>query len=170
MPRVSESKQAFRRNRVLIAGGSAESRCELGRHIESEPDLEVCGESATLAGIDEQTKALKPDLIIIDIPARGKGGFGHFKKLRTLFPNGRFLAVASREDPGLAERLLRAGAHGYILSHDVPHDLALASRDVLRGTIYLSEAVLGATHTLRSRSTPQRTKTRHARTAKKPRR
>jgi DNA-binding NarL/FixJ family response regulator len=107
--------------------------------LDSEPDLAVC---ATATSVSEALAAVEravPDLVVTDLTMAGRGGIDLIKDLLALHP-GLLILVCSMHDEALyAERVLRAGAKGYVMKDaDGPTFLA-AIRRVLGGQLYMSE-------------------------------
>src|SRR5690606_12159911 len=73
----------------------------------------------------------------------GKNGLELIKDLRAAHKSTALL-VHSMHDEGLyVERVLRAGAQGYIMKHEGGRKVMDAIRRVLDGDIYVSEAMSG---------------------------
>ena len=109
--------------------------------INQEPDLEVCGEADGAVSALEAIKSLKPDLALVDITLPRKSGLVLVKDIRLWAPSV-YVFVLSMHDEGLyAERVLRAGGHGYIMKSEGGEKLLQAIRHVLDGKTYVSEDV-----------------------------
>ncbi len=106
--------------------------------VADEPDLEVCGEAEDVSGALQQVKSLRPDVVVIDLSLKGGHGLELIQEIKT--SNERItMLVSSMHDESLyAERVLRAGAMGYISKQESPDKIIGALRQVLRGEIYLS--------------------------------
>jgi twitching motility two-component system response regulator PilH len=61
--------------RVLIVDDHAVVRTGLRKVLESEPDIEVVGEAGDAKNAVFQTRATKPDVILMDVVMPGKNGF-----------------------------------------------------------------------------------------------
>ncbi len=69
----------------------------------------------------------------------------------------KVLVISMHDEALYADRVLRAGADGYIMKQEDPDEIVHAVRDVLGGHIYVSEAVLGhAPKTVARVSSPAR--------------
>ena len=106
--------------------------------INREPDLVVCGETDSAAKALSLIKKTAPDLALVDITLPGKSGLELVKELKTVRPQQAILAISMHEESLYAERMLRAGALGYINKHQAPEELLKAIRQVLAGRIYVS--------------------------------
>ncbi|MGD1084896.1 MAG: response regulator transcription factor [Verrucomicrobiota bacterium] len=107
--------------------------------IQRESDMEVCGEAEdapeAVAGI-EQTR---PDIVIADISLKKTHGLELVKDLQARSPSLPVLVLSMHDESLYAERVLRAGARGYITKQEATKKILLAVRQVLGGQIYVSE-------------------------------
>jgi DNA-binding NarL/FixJ family response regulator len=101
--------------------------------------MESCGEAGDTQSALEIIRQTKPDLVIIDITLRGPSGIDLIKHLRALSMNVPILVLSMHEESIYAQRVLRAGANGYITKHQSAQEIAAAIRKILAGDIYLSE-------------------------------
>ncbi|HVT89291.1 MAG TPA: response regulator transcription factor [Tepidisphaeraceae bacterium] len=107
--------------------------------INSEPDLEVCGEAATMQETLGLIAKVHPQLAIVDISLDGNNGIELIKNLSSRWPNIPLLAYSMHDESIYAERALRAGAKGYVMKQSPPESLLSAIRQVLKGKTYLSD-------------------------------
>jgi DNA-binding NarL/FixJ family response regulator len=115
----------------------------LAQLINHEPDLEMVGEASDARTALTGVLDAKPDLVIIDISLPGKNGLELIKDLKAS-SDGVLMLVHSMHDESLyVERVLRAGAHGYIMKHEGGKKVMDAVRKVLRGEIYVSPEMSG---------------------------
>lgn len=111
----------------------------LAQLISNEPDLIVCGESGRGQEAVELVDKLNPDLLLADISLPDKNGIEVIKDVRTIKPGLSILVISMHDESLYAERVLRAGARGYIMKQEGGRKLMAAIRQVLSGQIYLSE-------------------------------
>src|SRR5262245_33710841 len=126
------------KKKIFIVDDHPIMRQGLAQLINHEPDLQVVGEAsdagAALSGVLET----KPDIVIIDISLPGKNGLELIKDIRAHLKHV-FLLVHSMHDESLyVERVLRAGAQGYIMKHEGGKKVMEAVRKVVNGEIYVS--------------------------------
>ena len=127
------------RKRLLILDDHPMMREGLAQLINNENDLTVCGEAGTgLEAIDLVAKQ-KPDLVLADISLPDKSGLEVIKELRSFHPDTAVLVISMHDESLYAERVLRAGARGYIMKQEGGKKLMEAIRKVLGGQIYVSE-------------------------------
>jgi DNA-binding NarL/FixJ family response regulator len=129
------------KRRIFIVEDHPITRRGLVGLINQEADLEVCGEAESAVRALEAIKTLKPDLALVDITLPRKSGLVLIKDIRLWAP-GVYVLVLSMHDENLyAERVLRAGGHGYIMKSEGGEKLLQAIRRVLTGKTCVSEGV-----------------------------
>jgi DNA-binding NarL/FixJ family response regulator len=106
--------------------------------INRQPDLCVCGEVANARQAMDAVLKLAPDLVLVDITLPGKSGLELVKDLKAQHPQLAILGLSMHEEMLYAERMLRAGAAGYITKQQSPEELVKAIRRVLDKRVYLS--------------------------------
>lgn len=109
--------------------------------INREADLQVCGEVENAHQAMEAVRRLSPDLALVDITLPGKSGLELVKDLKAIAPRLAILAISMHDESLYAERMLRAGAGGYITKHQAPEELVKAIRQVLTHNVYVSREV-----------------------------
>ncbi|MBI2478886.1 MAG: response regulator transcription factor [Planctomycetia bacterium] len=113
-------------------------RVGLAARISPQPDMEICGEAASVDEALAQVKATSPDLCIIDMQLVDSHGIDLIKAIHTRFPSTKMLVVSAFDESLYAERALRAGAHGYINKRELQDNILAALRTVIDGQRYLS--------------------------------
>jgi DNA-binding NarL/FixJ family response regulator len=127
--------------RVLIVDDHPIVRQGLRRMIEPEPDLVVCGEVQTEREARAAIRALVPDVVIVDISLAQGDGLELVRDVHAQYPELPMLVLSMHDELIYAERMLAAGASGYIMKQAASDQLLLALRQVLSGGRYLSEAL-----------------------------
>ncbi len=125
--------------RLLLVDDHPIMRHGLVQLISAEPDLEVCAEAGTAAeGMDAAAKH-HPDLVIADLTLPDKHGLEFIKDLRAMHPGIQIMVLSMHDESLYAERVLRAGARGYLMKEAAAGNLIHAVRRVLGGDMYLSD-------------------------------
>jgi DNA-binding NarL/FixJ family response regulator len=101
----------------------------------------VCGEAQDRAGALAAMAAHRPELAIIDLALKDSDGLELIKDIRLHWPNVLMLVVSMYEESLYAERVIRAGARGYVTKQEATRDILSAIRRVLSGRVYLNENV-----------------------------
>ena len=131
------------RIRVLIVDDHAVVRSGLRRVLEAEPDLEVVGEAGDARNAVFQTRATKPDVILMDVVMPGRTGIEAIPDVLHDAPEAKVLILSMQDDPRYVREAFDAGASGYVLKEAVDTDVVAAIRDVAGGGRYVHPA-LGA--------------------------
>jgi len=109
--------------------------------INREPDLAVCGSAEEMHSALQTIDALKPDILIVDISLNGPDGLDLLKNIRAKDPNLPVLILSMHDESIYAERVLRAGANGYIMKQEGTDRVLIALRRILNREIYVSDRV-----------------------------
>lgn len=105
-------------------------------------DIKVTGEAHDAAGAIEQAKALRPDVILLDLRMPGASGVQAIRRLREQEWPGAVLILTSYGDQAYVRQAIEAGADGYLLKNAPTEDLIAAIRAVARGRRQLSPELL----------------------------
>ena len=127
--------------RVLIVDDHPIVRQGLRRIMENEEDLVVCGEAESVREARTAIKELSPDVMIVDISLKQGDGIELVRDVRAHHPQLPILVLSMHDETIYAERMLSAGANGYIMKLAASEQFLVALRRVLEGGIYVSEAV-----------------------------
>src|SRR5688572_22084596 len=126
---------------VFVVDDHPITRRGLTQLINNEPDLKVCGEADNaIAGLDD-IKRVKPDVVLVDITLPRRSALMLVKDIRLWVPSAYVLALSMHDESLYAERVLRAGGHGYIMKNEGGDKLLQAMRRVLDGVTYVSEGI-----------------------------
>ncbi len=106
--------------------------------IQQEPDLIVCGEAESRHQALETIAATRPHLAIIDLTLKDSHGLDLIKDIRIQYPSLLMLVVSMHDELLHGERVIRAGAHGYITKQEATRNVLSAIRTVLNGGVYFS--------------------------------
>jgi DNA-binding NarL/FixJ family response regulator len=136
-PRTPHAQQ--KRIRILLVDDHPMVRERLADVINREADLMVSGEAEDRHGAIEAILAQPPDLVIVDLKLKNSDGLELIKDIRARWPKMRMLVVSMHDESLYAERVIRAGASGYITKQEATRKILLAIRRVLTGSIYLNE-------------------------------
>ena len=132
---------AVSQRQVFIVDDHPITRRGLTQLINAEPDLKVCGESDNAITGLEDIKRIKPDIVLVDITLPRRSGLMLVKDIRLWVPSTYVLALSMHDESLYAERVLRAGGHGYIMKNEGGDKLLQAMRRVLDGVTYVSEGI-----------------------------
>ena len=128
-------------SRILIVDDHPLVRAGLAQLIGDCPDLEVCGEAADMAEALRLIDSDCPDLAIIDLSLAGGSGLDLIERIKSRNLDILMLVASMHDETLYAERVLTAGARGYINKQEAQESIIRAIRQVLAGKVYLSEAM-----------------------------
>ena len=127
--------------RILIVDDHPLVRTGFAQLIGDCPDLEVCGEAADMAEALRLIDNDCPDLAIIDLSLAGGSGLDLIEHIKSRDQDILMLVASMHDETLYAERVLAAGARGYINKQEAQDSIIRAIRQVLGGKVYLSEAM-----------------------------
>lgn len=132
---------APKKYRVLIVDDHPLFRHGVADLVESEADLEVCGEAESAPLALEAIRKHRPDLVIADISLRGTNGIDLIKSIKAEHRTLPVLVLSMHDESLFAARALRAGARGYVMKQEALDRVLGAIRVVLEGEVYVSPAM-----------------------------
>jgi len=129
--------------RVVLAEDQAIVRGGFRALLDAESNIEVAGEAETGDQVLKQVRALRPDVVVMDIRMPGMDGLEATRRITedTALSNTRVLILTTFELDEYVFRALRAGASGFLLKGGEPADLVLAIRVVATGESLLAPSV-----------------------------
>ncbi len=126
------------RRRVFLVDDHPMIRAGLAGLIQSQPDLEVVGEAADAPSALQAIVSCQPDLVLTDLTLPGRSGIDLIKDLLAVRPDLSILVLSMHDEMVHAERVLRAGARGYVMKEAGGERLMAAIREVLTGRVSVS--------------------------------
>ena len=125
--------------KILIVDDHPLVRTGFAQLIGDCPDLEVCGEAGEMNEALRQIEATRPDLAIIDLSLAGGSGLDLIERIKSRYKDVLMLVASMHDEILYAERVLTAGARGYINKQEAQDSIVKAIRHVLGGRVYLSQ-------------------------------
>jgi DNA-binding NarL/FixJ family response regulator len=129
--------------RIVLAEDQPMVRAGFRALLDSREDIEVVGEAATGAEALEQARALRPDVVVMDIRMPEMDGLEATRRItddRSL-GHTRVLVLTTFELDEYVFGALRAGASGFLLKGGEPADLVHAIRVLAGGESLLAPSV-----------------------------
>jgi two-component system NarL family sensor kinase len=123
------------RKRILIADDHDVLRRGIRTMLESDPDLEVCGEAVDGKDALEKTLAQTPDLVILDINMPIMNGLDVLRQIVRHRPQTKVLAFSVHDSKQIVEEILAAGAHSYLSKATAGQHLVHEVRLLLNGRV-----------------------------------
>ncbi|MBB3168460.1 response regulator [Simiduia aestuariiviva] len=127
--------------KILVVDDHDLVRTGIVRMLSDVEGIEVIGEADSGETAITRTKELSPHVILMDVKMPGMGGLEATKKLLHWHPEVRIVAVTACDDDLYPQRLLQAGASGYITKGADLKEMIEAVHTVVRGDIYMSNNI-----------------------------
>ncbi|GEM_PF-83370 len=138
--------RTFGKARILLVDDHPLVREGLTLSINQAGDMEVCGSVATASQALQALTTLRPDVAVLDLSLEGANGLDLLKDLRAQHPHVRVMVLSMHDELLYAERVARAGGRGYMMKKEPPEKLVEAIRNILRGGLAFSEALVWRLH------------------------
>jgi DNA-binding NarL/FixJ family response regulator len=129
------------KKKILVVEDHPLFRAMLVQLIGQELGMSVCGETDNIKDALALIKQSHPDAAIVDLTLQGSSGLELIKELKARNLALPVLVLSMHAEGLYAERVLRAGAKGYVSKHESPAEVVEAIRKVTDGHIYVSERV-----------------------------
>ena len=107
--------------RVLLADDHPIMRAGVRLMLENEADIEIVGEADNGLKAVDMTKALHPDVVIMDISMPDLDGFEATRRIVQCCPGTRVLVLTMYDSEEHFFEILKAGAVGYVPKKAAPH-------------------------------------------------
>src|SRR5262249_49946671 len=131
--------QTSKKVKILVVDDHPIVRQGLAMVINQEDDMILDCEAGDATEAMECFKKSQPDLAIVDISLKGASGIDLTKSLLALSPKLPVLVISMYDESLYVERVLRAGARGYLMKQEATEKVVSALRKILSGEIYVSE-------------------------------
>jgi DNA-binding NarL/FixJ family response regulator len=124
--------------KIIIVDDHPIVREGFAKLINSEEEFEVVGTAEDANSALSMIQEVKPDVAMVDLSLKESSGIELIKDLQNICPEVRILVVSLHDEEIYAERVLRAGAKGFIMKAEAVDDIITAVKKVSKGEIYLS--------------------------------
>jgi len=129
--------------RAVVVDDHAVVRSGIRLLLEREDDLEVVGEAGNGKDAIFAVRALKPDVILLDVVMPRESGIDVLPSLLRESPQTKVLVLSMQDDPRYVREAFAAGASGYLLKEAADEEVVTAVREIASGGRYVHPA-LGA--------------------------
>ncbi len=126
---------------ILVADDHDLVRMGIVRMLADVQGFEVVGEAKTGEDAVRLARELSPDVILMDVKMPGIGGLEATRKIQTACNSAKVIAVTALSDELFTERLMKAGACGYVTKGAGFDEIVNAINTVLRGSLYMSSDI-----------------------------
>jgi DNA-binding NarL/FixJ family response regulator len=127
--------------RVVLVEDHPMFREQLTHLINKEPDMCVSGEADNIRDAFMLLQSISADIVIVDLTLKGPSGLELLKDLKARQISVPVLVLSMHDELLYAERVLRAGARGYITKNQTSNEVMTAIRKVLEGEVYLGSRI-----------------------------
>ncbi len=127
--------------RILVVDDHAVVRRGVRALLESREGWEVCGEATTGRDAVEQSRQLRPDVVVMDLSLPGLNGLDATRQILKDAPDTEVLVLTMHHSEELARDVLQAGARGYVLKNDADENLLAAVDSLRQHKPFLTSAV-----------------------------
>ena len=133
--------RAAEKKKILIVEDHPVFRAMLAQLIEKKLGMTVCGQADNIQEAITLIERTRPDAAIVDLTLQGPSGLELIKDLKARHHHLPVLVLSMHEEHLYAERVLRAGAKGYVSKQEEPAEVVEAIREVMNGRTYVSKRV-----------------------------
>ena len=134
-PRSTQSNMS--KIRILVVDDHAVLRAGLALLINSQPDMEVVAEAATVQEAVLRAREADPDVVLLDLTLPDGSGLQALPDIHRDCPRARVLVLTMHDEPSYLMSALAAGATGYLVKSAEPAALRAAIQAVHRGRSYI---------------------------------
>jgi len=127
--------------RILVVDDHAVVRRGVRSLLESHADWEVCGEATTGRDAIEQSRRLRPDVVVMDLSLPELNGLDATRYILKDSPEVEVLVLTMHHSEELVRDVLKAGARGYVLKSDADENLIAAVDSLRRHKPFLTPMV-----------------------------
>ena len=106
--------------------------------LDQTADIRVLGEASSGEEAVERARALKPQVILMDVSMPGIGGLEATRKLAMSLPETRIIVLSAQTAEPFPMKLLEAGASGYLTKDAAEEEIVTAIRRVHAGERYIA--------------------------------
>lgn len=116
-------------------------RTSIARMLDAEEGLRVVGEAADGEAAISQCRKVRPDIVLMDIRMPGIGGLEATRKITRGMADIKVLVLTAYLEDTFAQRLLDAGASGFISKGSELDEMVQAIRQVHAGQRFISSEI-----------------------------
>ncbi|MEM1108180.1 MAG: response regulator transcription factor [Planctomycetota bacterium] len=135
---MAEAQPANQTARIVVIDDHPIVRRGLIELINDVDEFDVVGEAPDVSSALDVLKEAKPDLALIDLSLGDGHGLELIKSIRAAGIDVKMLVVSMMDEALYADRVLRAGASGYLRKEQATENIITAIRQVLDNKVYLS--------------------------------
>jgi two-component system response regulator NreC len=122
---------------ILLADDHWAVRAGLHALLDRQANIRVVGEAATGEDAVKQARALKPDVVLMDLVMPGIGGVEAMRRINALHTGTKILVLSAFLQEDRLLDVLAAGASGFVSKSSPAENLTRAIRTVVQNDVFL---------------------------------
>jgi len=143
--------------RVLVVDDHEFIRKGIRSVLATEPSLTFCGEAIDGQDAVEKAKALRPDIVVMDISMPNMNGLEATREIKRLLPESGIVILSQHETREMVRQAFKMGARGYVVKSAISSDLLVAIKKVHQhGTFLQGGGLLGTNENIDAQEILQR--------------
>ena len=127
--------------RILVVDDHDLVRMGIVRMLADVNGYQVVGDAKSGEEAVSKMRSLMPDVVLMDVKMPGMGGLEATKKLLSINPEVKIIAVTACDDNLYPTRLMQAGAVGYVTKGAEFNEITDAINKVICGQLYMSNSI-----------------------------
>mgnify|MGYP002387690973 FL=1 len=124
--------------KIIIADDHPAVRNAWNIFLSAHKNIQVLAECGNGRDAINKAAELSPDIILMDINMTDMSGIEATREIVAHFPRVKVIGVSFHTAPVYVERMIGAGARGYVFKHVVADQLVKAIYEVYSGEIYIA--------------------------------
>jgi two-component system response regulator NreC len=121
--------------KLLVVEDHPFVRLGLRMLMESASDMEIVGEAGTAEGAIRFADSLEPNVVLMDIGLPDGSGIEATVEIKKRHPEMTVVALTIHEDNEYIDKMLLAGANGYVSKRTAPEQLVKTIRKAAQGQV-----------------------------------
>lgn len=138
---MTDNSGSNRKTQVLVVDDHPIVREGVRHRIETQPDMAVCCEVGRASDAMAFLHRSPADIAIVDISLEGRSGIDLIRQMRASKFDFPVLVLTIHEEVTYAQRVLAAGAQGYLVKSEAPSLIIYALRRLLTGEFFISRSM-----------------------------
>ncbi|MGB0360357.1 MAG: UvrY/SirA/GacA family response regulator transcription factor [Endozoicomonas sp.] len=127
--------------RVLLADDHDLVRTGISRMLSDIKNIETVAQASNGEEAIDLYREVKPNVVLMDIRMPGIGGLEATRKICQIDPNAKVIAVTACMDDPFPNKLIEAGAFGYVTKSSNITEMVAAIKTVYSGKKFLSPEI-----------------------------
>lgn len=125
--------------RALLVDDHQIVRSGVRKVLEATGRFDIVGEASGVQEALERTRALRPDVVVLDLGLKDGSGLDAIAEVREM--GARVVVLSMQDEPAYARKAFELGAQGYVIKDAADDELASAIDIVLDDRIYVHPAM-----------------------------